>query len=305
MDHKPRIYLMIIFLVIASLACSFSDLTGQATATQAPGSFDTAVAQSLAETSSIQTVVAQGVASVAAPTLGDSSPGGPTAEIQSSLTPTLTVSATSGKAMVSVSNVTNCRSGPGTIYDWLGALNPGQEVEILGKDLSNSSYYIKNPTNSSGFCWIWNTYATVTGDMAAVPVFTPMPTPTPAISKTPTSLPISYSATFSELLFCPANYYITINIVNTGTLTWQSWDLSIDDTVSSTTALESDDKFMDITGCGSVNIQDDLSPGETGKLYSGAIPSNPEGHLIKASIKLCSADGLAGTCISKSITFTP
>jgi len=189
MDHKPRIYLMIIFLVIASLACGFSDLTGQVTSTTDPGALDTAVARSLVETASIQTAVAQGVSSVIAPTQGGGSAGGPTVQSQSSLTPSLTVSPTSGKAMVSVSNATNCRSGPGTVYDWLGALNPGLEVEILGKDPSNSSYFIKNPTNPSGFCWIWNTYATVTGDLAAVPVYTPMPTPTLAKTATLTTVP--------------------------------------------------------------------------------------------------------------------
>jgi uncharacterized protein YgiM (DUF1202 family) len=303
MNPKPRMYLMFVFLVVASLACSLSDLTGQATATQDPGSLDTAVAKSLAETASIQTAIAQGVASVAAPTQGGSSAGGPTLEVQSSLTPSLTVSPTSGKAMVSVSNATNCRSGPGTVYDWLGALNPGQEVEILGKDPSNSSYYIKNPTNSSGFCWIWNTYATVTGDMAAVPVYTPMPTPTPAKTSTPTLVPADFTVVFEELTVC-GNYYFEFRITNTGSLIWQSYEATVNDTVASVYAYGSKSDFIDYTGCAETLVQHDLAPGETGRASAGPI-NNPTGHLINAIIKLCSLDGSGGTCISKSLIFTP
>jgi hypothetical protein len=304
MNHKSRIYLMIVFLLIASLACGFSDLTGQATSTSDPGALDTAVARSLAETASIQTAIAQGVASVGAPTQGGSSSGGPTVQVQPSETASMTVSPTSGKAMVSVSNATNCRSGPGTVYDWLGALNPGQEVEILGKDPSNSSYYIKNPTNPSSFCWIWNTYATVTGDMAAVPVYTPMPTPTPAKTSTPTTPPVDFSVTYSEIIVC-GNFYVEVNITNTGTLTWQSYDLKIDDTVTLTSGHWSDNIFVDYTGCVQTLAQADLSPGETGQGYAGSFVVNPTGHLLNATIKVCSADGLAGTCITKSFSFTP
>jgi len=310
MKHNSRIYLMVVFLVVASLACSLSDLTGQATATTDSGALDTAVAKSLAETASIQTAVAQGVASVVVPTQGGGSVVGPTVQGQPSqepsitVSPTFTVSPTSAKAMVSVSNATNCRSGPGTVYDWLGALNPGQEVEILGKDPSNSSYYIKNPTSTSGFCWIWNTYATVTGDLGAVPVYTPMPTPTPAKTSTPTTPPVGFNVTFNEVFLC-GSYYIEFNITNTGSQIWQSIYSSVTDTTLSATTTSSWDLFEDWTGCTMNVAQDDLAPGESGQAWAGPLTGNPNGHLINATVKLCTADGLAGTCASKSISFTP
>ena len=306
-SKKSRIYLMIVFLVISSLACSLSDLTG-GSATQDPGALDTAVANSLAQTASIQTAVAQGVASVVVPTTGGNTGAGPTIagptiQAQPSETASLTVSPTSGKAMVSVSNATNCRSGPGTVYDWLGALNPGQEVEILGKDPSNSSFYIRNPTSQTGFCWIWNTYATVTGDLGAVPVYTPMPTPTAVKTATPT---IDFSASLSEVFLCGATYYIEFNFSNTGSLIWQSYYSATTDTNLSVTQTSQWDEFEDYSpACVKLSSQDDLAPGESGKAWSGGFASNPTGHYISATIKLCSLDGLGGTCISKSITFTP
>ena len=187
-NRSPIIHLVSI-LLLASLACGLSDITGT-TPPEQPGQLETAVARSLAETSSIETAIAQGVAGTMDPGLQ----GTPQNATQSqpelpSLTPSLEISPTIERPMLSVSQVTNCRSGPGTTYDWLGALNVGQQAEIFGQDPAKTSWYIRNPDNSSGFCWVYGAFATVTGNSSAVPVFTPMPTPTPAITATPTTPP--------------------------------------------------------------------------------------------------------------------
>ena len=306
MNPKSRIHLMIIFLILTSLACGVSDITGSDSPTEAPGALDTAVAKSLAETASMQTAVAQGVANVANPTQDGGSVGAPTIQVQlSSQTPSITVSPTTDKAMVSVSQSTNCRSGPGTTYEWLGALNPGQEVEILGKDSSGSSFYIKNPTNPSGFCWIWNTYATVTGDTAAVPVYTPMPTPTPAITATSTTPPVDFSVSYSEIFLCGTVYYMEFNITNTGSQIWQSYYSVVTDITDSVTNTNQKDKFEDYSSvCVLILDQGDLTPGESGKMWT-QIVVNVTGHSMTATFKLCSADGLGGNCLSKTINFTP
>ena len=303
MKSKSRIHLMIIFLILASLGCGVSDITGPTASSDDPDALDTAVAQSLAETASMQTAIAQGVGGSGNPTQGGAV-GVPTIQGQPT-TQLPTVSPTTDKAMVSVSQATNCRSGPGTTYDWLGALNPGQEVEILGKDPSGSSFYIQNPTNPSGFCWIWNTYATVTGSTAAVPRYTPMPTPTPAKTATPTKVPVDFSVSFSEVAFC-SSWYIEFTIVNTGSSNWQSYQTTVTDTVTTSTEVYQNDIFMDYDSVCTVSLtQNDLTPGETGNASSDAFFVNPAGHPMTATIKVCSADGLGGTCLSKSITFTP
>ena len=306
MNPKSRIHIMIIFLIFASLACGVSDLTGSDSASDGPGALDTAVARSLAETASMQTAVAQGVANAANPTQGGGAVGAPTIQVQlSSQTPSITVSPTTDKAMVSVSQSTNCRSGPGTTYEWLGALNPGQEVEIFGKDPSGSSFYIKNPTNQSGFCWIWITFATVTGDTAAVPVYTPMPTPTPAKTSTPTTPPIDFNVSYSEIFLCGVVYYMEFNITNTGSLIWQSYSSVVTDNTTSVTNTHQKDRFEDYSSvCVLIQDQDDLAPGESGKMLT-QIVDNLAGHSMTATFKLCSTDGLGGNCLSKTINFTP
>lgn len=104
---------------------------------------------------------------------------------QPSLTPsaTITLTPTQDKPMVSVSVDTNCRKGPGQIYDWIGGLLVGEKAEVVGASTDGRYWIIKNP-DRSGECWLWGNYATVTGSTSDLPRFTPPPTPTPAFSWT-------------------------------------------------------------------------------------------------------------------------
>lgn len=96
------------------------------------------------------------------------------------LTQTMTPSPTDAQPMISVSVDTNCRTGPGKIYDWVGALLVGEEVEIVGQTTNSQYWVVKNP-DKAGECWLWSNYATVTGSTSDLPLYTPPPTPTPMI----------------------------------------------------------------------------------------------------------------------------
>lgn len=97
------------------------------------------------------------------------------------LNPTLTLTATPEKPMVSVSVDTNCRSGPGKIYDYIGALLVGKKAEVVGQSMDGEYWIIKNP-DRAGECWLWGNYASVTGPTVALPKYTPPPTPTPVFN---------------------------------------------------------------------------------------------------------------------------
>jgi hypothetical protein len=92
--------------------------------------------------------------------------------------PTVTLTPTQEKAMVSVSVDTNCRTGPGKIYDWIGGLLIGEQAEVVGQSMDGQYWIIKNP-DRAGECWLWGNYATVTGPTATLKKYTPPPTPTP------------------------------------------------------------------------------------------------------------------------------
>jgi len=307
MDATSRIKFAISVLLLATLACGVN-LT--APSAQPPaGQVDTAVAQSIAGTSAVQTAIAQGVAGTMGPGQPSLQPELPSLTPTISLTPTMTLTTTVEKVMLTVSQTTNCRKGPGAVYDWVGALDPGEQVEVIAKDPQGSSWYIRNPDNSSVFCWIFGQYAIITGNHGALPVYTPMPTPTIAITKTPTALPADFTVSYQSIEDCSGGgvgeYWINFDILNTGNVTWQSWFGSVTDTATGQTTAAGWNFFHYVVGCASSTLQDDLTKGESGGVYTGAFANNPTGHAIIAIIRLCTLDDYHGTCLTKEIHFTP
>ena len=101
-------------------------------------------------------------------------------------TPTITPTGTLSIPMVSVSVNTNCRTGPGVIYDYLIALLVGEKAEVIGKYTTvNPPYWIIKKGSTT--CWLWGQYATVEGDTSKLPEMVPPPSPTP--TNTPTATP--------------------------------------------------------------------------------------------------------------------
>lgn len=104
----------------------------------------------------------------------------PTNTPEPTLTPTNTMTATPDIPRVNVSVDTNCRTGPSTKFDWVGALLVGETAELVGRSSEGDYWIIKTP-DAGGNCWLWGQYATVSGQTAALPLYTPPPTPTPLI----------------------------------------------------------------------------------------------------------------------------
>lgn len=218
----------------------------------------------------------------------------------STLTPTVTLApvilftSTSTTPLISVSVATNCRTGPGRIYDRVGGLQPGQVAEVIGRNDASNYWYIRNPSRD-GFCWLWGEYATVTGNFAALPVYTPQPTPTP--------MP-DFTADYHGLESC-SGWWTDIEIVNNGGITFESISISIRDLDTDVVASMSSDVFDNIDGCSGMSTRDRLSSGD-GRIVSGPIFTyNPTGDDLRATITLCSRDGLNGTCVTESIEFKP
>lgn len=104
-------------------------------------------------------------------------------------TPTTAPTATHTPAqtipLAEVSVPTNCRSGPGKIFDQVSVLNVGKQVEVVARNAYGTYWVVKNP-GGSGTCWLWDQYATITGQTANLPVWESPPLPTPAAGVTPT-----------------------------------------------------------------------------------------------------------------------
>lgn len=77
------------------------------------------------------------------------------------------------KPFITVEGVTNCRSGPGTNYERVVQIAPGQQVDLIGVYPPN--YWIVS--TSAGVCWVDANFATPMGSIQAVPTVTAPPTP--------------------------------------------------------------------------------------------------------------------------------
>ena len=87
----------------------------------------------------------------------------------------------SGIPMISVSQNTNCRSGPGNEYEILAFIEPGIEMEIVGWDGYGVFYLVDNPDGVQD-CWLWSEYATIEGDTSDLKLVQAPDTPEPTVS---------------------------------------------------------------------------------------------------------------------------
>lgn len=157
-----------------------------------------------------------------------------TPEVAASATPeaalppaTVNAPPSSNITTVTVSNATNCRSGPAQAYANIYSLLAGQSAEVVGKNTSTNYWIIKIP-NGNGTCWLWGQYATVTGDTSALQTVAIPPTPTPTITPKPKGTATSTAAllpaapsNLSETNICTPTGISTPKYNLTATITWQ------------------------------------------------------------------------------------
>ena len=229
--------------------------------------------------------------------LATSTPEAPSATPSVTPSPTPIFTATSTVPQISVSVATNCRVGPGRVYDRVGALLVGQVAEVVGRNQNGDYWYIRNPNNSNGFCWLWGEYATVSGNFAALPVFTPPPTPTP--------MP-AFEPEYDGLEACTGTgWWVDINLLNTGGITFESLSVTVRDRDTGEVTALFTDSFTNVNGCSGSGSRDRLNPGEDRTVSSAAFTYNPSGHDMRAIITLCARDGMSGNCITEVIDFEP
>jgi uncharacterized protein YraI len=89
-----------------------------------------------------------------------------------------------GPPFLSVTVLTNCRTGPGPQFPILGVLQTGQSAYILGRDAPGIWWLIQHPA-SIGNCWVWGGYARITGNIAGIPITGPVPIPPPPPTPVP------------------------------------------------------------------------------------------------------------------------
>jgi len=279
------IFCAVVVLLIASLACA-----APAISTPDPNLVGTTIAQ---------TVVAA-LTQTGQPIIPITGLGSPTASFTPTLSPTVTLSptpvftATPVIPQIMVSVATNCRVGPGRVYDRVGALLVGELAEVFGRDPTGNYWYIRNP-DSNGYCWLWGEYATLAGNLSVLPIYTPPPTPTP--------IP-AFEVSYNKLETC-VGWWVDLELKNTGAVNFRSVSITMRDTVTDKVLSMSADGFTNLDGCSGSNTKDNLDPGGAHIVSMPAFAYDPTGHNIRATVTVCSNKGVTGLCVSKVINFKP
>jgi hypothetical protein len=209
--------------------------------------------------------------------------------------PIATATPTLGPPMVSVSANTNCRAGPGDIYDYLGALLVGEEALVTGKLADESYWYIENPDAPPPQCWLWGMYATVSGDKSGIPVLTAPPTPTPENTPTPTPEPMSFVATFSKFRDECGSFIIFVRIKNTGGIDLESYSISLHIPQTGQSLYSNRNYFADAPVCGYAELEH-ISPGTHEYIAMTGMTFMNGTRTLEMTIQVCSENGQGGTC---------
>jgi len=69
-----------------------------------------------------------------------------------------------------VGELINCRSGPGTVYELINELYEGQSARVAGRNDASSWWYVRDPGNPNGFCWVSANVTMVEGEAEKLPV---------------------------------------------------------------------------------------------------------------------------------------
>ena len=291
---KP-ILLSVAVLVLVSLACVIPSVS--VAPTPLPGAMETQVAQMIAVA---LTQTAQSIPPTAIPTDTPPftfTPETPSLTPTSTWTPTPVFTNTPAVPLISVSVATNCRVGPGRVYDRVGALVVGQTAEVIGRNNAGNYWYIRNPNRTTDFCWLWGEYATVSGNIGALPVYTPPPTPTPRPD---------YDVDYARLESCAGSgWWVDIELENNGGITFRSISMTVRDLTNDTVVSLYSDDFIDRYNCSDSDTYDTLPAGDERIVSSPYIVADPRGHDLRVTVTLCSNTGQSGTCITKVLEFEP
>lgn len=289
MPSATRRFLFISVLMLAILACNLPIAPAPA---ENVGEAFTAAAQTVA------VAVNQTLVSGPSPSAFTPEPGQiftPLPSLTATLSPTPNITATSSTPLISVTVDTNCRVGPGKVYDYLGGLLVGQTAEVFGKNPSGNYYYIRLPENPGIFCWVTGQYATVVGDVSALPVYTPQPTPTP--------LP-SFEFSYAGMDKC-SRWWAKLQIKNLGLIAFRSFSLTVKDLDLGISFSSSADSFTNVNGCIASETIVSIEPGQTYIISGPEFNYNFNNHRMRATLTLCSMSGLAGSCVKDTIDFKP
>lgn len=285
MLKRHPILMSVVILLIASLACS---QFAPAASPQDPNVLNTSIAQTVIAR---QTESALNNPPTATFTVA---PATSTLTLEPTLSATPNFTPTIETPLITVSVDTNCRTGPGAVFERVGILLVGETAEILGREPKGEYWYIRNPDEGIENCWVWGEYATVTGNLLPLLYLSPPPPPV-----------LNFNMTYTRLESCGNTWWVEFKLENSSSVPFRSMFLTVRDADTVTVATTELNGFTNKDGCGTTSTVESLIAGGTVTVSSSAFGYNPSGNNLGAKITLCTNVNQTGTCSERELTFKP
>lgn len=208
-------------------------------------------------------------------------------------TPTPEPSATATPVVITakVGRESNCRIGPGGMYDLVVTYQAGQMLEVVARDLGGGYVFVKNPEKPEDQCYLLANNVTISGDIAALPQFTPRPSPTAAPY---------FNVSFRKFEACKGVDFAMFNIENVGSIAFRSGYIRLTDPKADKSVEQAVNAFDLMTGCIVAQNIAPLDPGAAGYIHTPPMPWS-RGNKLQVVVMLCTDKDLKGTCVTRTL----
>jgi hypothetical protein len=283
--QKFRFFGLLTVLVILSMACNLS------------GGGAVAPTQQV-----VATVQDEGAAATVTPVPPTETPVPPTETLLPAATSTETAtpepSATSTEAIPTAEVVreSSCRVGPAGAYELVAKYQPGQKLQIIARDLGGGFVFVQNPEKPEDQCYILESNLKISGEVAALPQYTPPASPTAAPA---------FKATYKNLYICKGSASLTFLIENTGGSAFRSAYIKAKDIKTGVTTEQVVNAFDLLAECVVAKNIAPLKPGSTGYLYTVPFKIDIRGRKLNVIIQVCTEQNLRGACSTQVLEVKP
>jgi hypothetical protein len=137
--------------------------------------------------------------------------------------PAITPTATLVQVTVRVTTeAINCRFGPSTIYEKINELRQGQSTRAVGRNEASTWWYVRDPGNPNGLCWVSADVTETQGETDQLPIIPP-----PFVTVTNVSLRVEPSRIVVNCNQFPQTVFFEAQITTNGPtlFTWR-WEVS-------------------------------------------------------------------------------
>jgi hypothetical protein len=187
---------------------------------------------------------------------------------------------------------TNCRIGPAGNYELVATYQVGQMLEVVAKDLGAGYWFVKNPEKPEEQCYLLAQNITINGDTAALPKFTPQPSPT---------APPYFNVSFKKFDSCKGDDFALFIVENTGSVPFRSAYIKVIDQKANKSVEQALNAFDQFVGCVLAKNIAPLNSGATGYVISPSFKWTVNRDKLRAVIMLCTEKDLKGACVTQTI----